>query len=200
MSLKHSYTVLAPVYDALVSKPLEQARKKSIASLPSTKAKHILLNGLGTGLDIPFLPTDAVYTGIDITPAMLSIAQERALQHPARFDMVCGDSQQLPFNDHQFDIILMHLILAVVPHPETALMEACRVLKPGGGIFILDKFLKPGQLAPIRKIINVISRHIATRTDVVFEETIKYCPELTVINDEAALAKGWFRLIELRKE
>lgn len=199
MALRHSYTLLAPVYDALVNKPLHQVRKKSIEKITDTAGKSILLNGIGTGLDIPLLPEDADYTGIDITRAMLNIAEKRATRHPANFNLICGDSQQLPFEDAQFDIVLMHLILAVVPQPEKALIEACRVIKPGGSIYILDKFLKQGQFAPVRIILNQLSRHIATRTDVIFEQLLEQCPDLCLINNEPALAKGWFRLIELQK-
>ncbi|VAW51825.1 hypothetical protein MNBD_GAMMA06-2142 [hydrothermal vent metagenome] len=200
MALKHSYTLLAPIYDLLVSGPLDFYREKSIANISDTKDKKILINGIGSGLDIPLLPTDAHYIGTDITPAMLQRAEKRAAKHPSlNIDFQIADSQTLPFQDNTFDTIIMHLILAVVPNSELALQEASRVLKPGGKIYIFDKFIKPGQLAITRRLLSVFLRHIATRTDVVFEDVLKTCPQLTIIKNEAALAKGWFRLIELRK-
>ncbi len=203
MALKHSYTLLAPIYDAMVSGPLDFYREKSLARLTDTTNKHILINGIGSGLDIPHLPTDARYVGTDITPAMLQRAEKRASSHitesPLDIRFEIADSQALPFDDECFDIVIMHLILAVVPKPELALQEACRVLKPGGTIFLFDKFIKPGQLAIARRLLSFFIRHIATRTDVVFEHVLKTCPQLQLISDEPALAKGWFRLIELRK-
>lgn len=199
MALKHSYTLLAPFYDALVSAPLDSWRQQSLARLQDTHAKRILVNGIGSGLDIPYLPADAILTGSDITPAMLARADKRAAEHQCDIDLVCTDSQQLSFENESFDIIIMHLILAVVPQPERALQEASRVLKPGGRIFIFDKFLRPGERALARRLLNVFIRHIATRTDVVFETVLATSPELNLIHNQAALAGGWFRLIELHK-
>ncbi len=199
MALKHSYTVLAPVYDWLVSSPLNPARQNSLARLGDVTDKHILINGIGTGLDIPLLPVGAHYIGSDITPAMLNIAKKRAQNCDIELRLQQADSMALPFDDQQFDIIIMHLILAVVPDPVAALRQAERVLKPGGRILIYDKFLKPGEHAPVRRLLNLITRHIATRTDVVFEQVLSQTPKLTVTQDEPALAGGWFRLIELQK-
>ena len=200
MALKHSYTLLAPVYDTLVSGPLDFYREKSLARLNDTNNKQILINGIGSGLDIPYLSTDACYTGTDITPAMLKRAQNRATTISSlNINFQLADSHALPFEEDSFDFIIMHLILAVVPDPALALQEACRVLKPGGKIYLFDKFLRPGQLAIARRLLNIFIRHVATRTDVIFEDVLKSCPQLEVTDDEPALAKGWFRLIELKK-
>ena len=93
----------------------------------------------------------------------------------------------------------MHLILAVVPSPEQALNEMLRILKPGGRIIILDKFLKPGERAFLRRLISLLMRHIATRTDVVFEEVLSKTEGLQVVSDEPVLMNGWFRRIELQR-
>jgi len=199
MALKHSYSVLAPLYDAAVRGPLDQVRRKSLARLKDIQDKDILINGIGTGLDLEYLPDGPRYTGSDITPLMLKRAQKRANQSAIDINLICADSQNLPFENESFDVIIMHLILAVVPDPERALQEADRVLKKNGNIYILDKFLKPGQLAPVRRSLNTVLRHIATRTDVVFEDVLSRCTHLHLVHDEPALAGGWFRLIELAK-
>jgi ubiquinone/menaquinone biosynthesis C-methylase UbiE len=200
VALKHSYTLLAPIYDSLVSGPLDFYREKSLSRIDDTNNKQILINGIGSGLDIPYLATNACYIGTDITPAMLERAKKRAADSSVNISFQVADSQSLPFEDNHFDAIVMHLILAVVPDPVLALQEASRVLKPGGKIYLFDKFIRPGQLAIARRLLSIFIRHIATRTDVVFEEILLTCPDLKVIHDEAALAKGWFRLIELEKK
>ena len=200
MALKHSYSLLAPLYDMAVRGPLDSARKKSIARLHDIEGKHILINGIGTGLDLEYLPQGPRYTGSDITPAMLRRADRRAKKSGVEIRLECADSQKLPFENESFDIVLMHLILAVVPDPVRALQEAGRVLKNNGSIFILDKFLKLGQIASLRRSMNTILRHIATRTDVVFEDVLSYSTDLHVLSDDPALAGGWFRLIELVKK
>lgn len=193
--LKYSYSLLAPIYDAIVSRATLPMRKQSLENLGNVENKSILLAGIGTGLDIPLLPQGAHYSGIDLTPAMLN----KARAYNSNIDLKLGNVMQLPYADQQFDTVIMHLILAIVPQPELALKEAARVTRSGGRILILDKFIKPGQLALGRRILNVFMRHIATRTDVVFEEIHRQCPEVSLIRDEPATLTDWFRCIELKK-
>lgn len=199
MSLKHSYTFLAPIYDYIVKPAFAELRRKNLSHLNPAESKEILLTGIGTGLDIPWLPQGPRYTGIDLTPAMLARARKQIADRND-IELEIGDAMQLPFNDERFDTVIMHLILAVVPDSQRALQEAQRVLRPGGRILILDKFIRPGQLALSRRLLSIFLRHIATRTDVVFEPLLAQCPQLTLMRDEPALAKGWFRYIELHKE
>lgn len=199
MGLKHSYTLLAPIYDAVVKNATASMRKSSLQRLQIADSQHILINGIGTGLDLPYLPPHHQYTATDLTPAMLRHCQRRLAESELKMQLHTADAMQLPFADNHFDIVQMNLILAVVPQPLLALQEAIRVLRPGGKIFIMDKFLKVDQAAPLRKAVNLLMRHIATRTDVVFEELLAQCPEVKLTCDQPALLNGWFRLIDLEK-
>ncbi len=196
MSLRSSYTLLAPVYDRLVGPALAQARARSLARLPAASAR-VLLNGVGTGLDLPLLPAVHRYTALDLTRAML----DKALPRRGTLDLewVQGDSQKLPFRDGSFDHVLLHLILAIVPDSRAALREAARVLRNGGRLFVLDKFLRPGETALLRRMVNPLMRRIATRTDVVFEDVLAGVAGLRVLDDRPAMAGGWFRMITLEK-
>lgn len=200
MSLKHTYSLLAFIYDPLIERATAHWRQHSLALIDPAVDKTILINGIGSGLDIPFLQPGPAYFGTDITPAMLKKAERRTQLSQCNITLQEADVMALPFADNTFDVVVMHLIVAVVPDPAIALQEACRVLKPGGRIHIFDKFLKPGQLAPVRRFINFFSRHIATRTDVVLETLIAQHPDLKLTHEEPALARGWFRFILLQKQ
>ena len=198
MSLKRSYTLIAPIYDRVVGAAIfERARKASLEPLHAGGAWDVLLDGVGTGLDLPHLPRAHRYAALDLTPAML----ERARRRAGGFEITWtqGNSEALPFDDGIFDVVVLHLIIAVVARPELALQEAARTLKRGGTLLLLDKFLSPGARAPLRRLINPLASRIATRTDVVFEDVLARVPGLRVVGDEAALAKGWFRRIRLQK-
>ncbi len=198
MALRHSYTLLAPLYDKLVTRGTAPMRQSSLAQLPEVGGKSILLAGVGTGLDFPYLPRGANYVGVDITPAMLQRATQ-ARPADLNVELQVADVQQLPFKNDQFDHVILHLILAVAPDSGKTLQEAARVVKPDGTIFILDKFLHRGQLALTRRLLNLLLRHIATRTDVIFEDVLDTCPNLQLRSDIPTMAGGWFRRIVLQK-
>ncbi len=196
MSLRHSYTLIAPFYDAVLAAATRAARARNLAQLAGQAPMKVLLAGVGTGLDLPLLPDKHDYVGLDLTYAMLRRSRPRA--GSARYAAVQGDAMGLPFADGRFDCTVLHLILAVVPEPQRCLAEALRVTRPGGEILILDKFLRRGQRAPLRRLVNPLSRRLATRLDVVLEDLTAQLPAET-LSDEPALAGGWFRRVRLRK-
>lgn len=195
--LRISYSLIAPLYDRIIERPMRASRQQSLDALPLDTAGRVLLSGVGTGLDLPMLPSLHHYTALDFNTAMLS--QARAHDVDLKIDWLLGDSMALPFADHYFDHVVLHLITAVVPEPQHCLSEAARTLKPGGTIILLDKFLRPQQSAPLRRLLTPLLSRIATRMDVVFEDVLCTVPELEVISDQPLLASGWFRAILLRK-
>ncbi len=198
MSLAHSYTLIAPFYDALLDAVSRRSRQRSLAPLPDMPAGAVLINGIGTGLDLPHLPPRHRYTGLDLTRAMLKRTLPRAAA--LDFQAVQGDVRNLPFADESFNAVVLHLILAVVPDPLACLRESARVTRPGGTLLIYDKFLRPGERSLWKRALNPLVRRLATRLDVVFEELLAGVPGLRLVHDEPAMASGWFRLIRLEKK
>ena len=196
MTLKTSYRLIAPFYDRAIDRATRAARRASLAQLPQNPGR-VLIDGIGTGLDLPLLPAQHHYVGLDLTAAMLA----RGLSRRAGLDFTAtqGDAQHLPFATASFDHAVLHLILAVVPNPNACLAEIARVVRPGGTVLIFDKFLKRGQPALLRRLANPLVRRLATRLDVIFEDVLAGTNGLRLEHDQPALASGWFRLIRLSR-
>ena len=197
MSLKVSYTFLAPFYDLFAGPAFGAARRESLAALPREGHCKVFLNGVGSGLDVPLLPRNHRYVGLDLTQAMLRRSVRRAAAHD--FSPVLGNSLGLPFRDACFDHAVLHMILAVVPDAALALSETARVVRKGGSILVFDKFLERGQRAPFRRLLNPLASRLATRLDVVLDDVLPGVPGVRVISDRPATAGGWFRLLRLER-
>jgi ubiquinone/menaquinone biosynthesis C-methylase UbiE len=95
--------------------------------------------GSGTGfLALELAARGHRATGIDFAPAMVAKARDKAasLGLAARFEE--GDAENLPYADGSFDLVISRHVLWTLPHPERALDEWRRVLRPGGRLAVID--------------------------------------------------------------
>ncbi len=99
---------------------------------------RVLEVAIGTGLNLPFYPAEATITGVDLSPAMLAIARQRAADLGVHVDLHTGDAEALPFDDATFDTVVCALSLCTIPDPAAAIGEMRRVLVPGGRLLLLD--------------------------------------------------------------
>jgi ubiquinone/menaquinone biosynthesis C-methylase UbiE len=99
---------------------------------------RVLEVAIGTGLNLPHYPAETSITGVELSPAMLVIARQRAADLGRDVDLREGDAHQLPFGEAQFDSVVCALSLCTIPDPATAIAEMKRVLVPGGRLLLLD--------------------------------------------------------------
>jgi len=99
---------------------------------------RVLEVAIGTGRSLPHYPADASITGIELSPAMLAIARQRAADLGRDTDLRQGDAEHLPFDDASFDTAVCALSLCTIPRPTAAIAEMQRVLVPGGRLLLLD--------------------------------------------------------------
>ncbi len=98
----------------------------------------------GTG-DIAFRIVEASgraahVTVLDINGSMLEVGSERAEKRgfADSLDFVEANAEELPFENESFDAYTIAFGIRNVPHIETALAEAFRVLKTGGRFLCLE--------------------------------------------------------------
>ena len=96
--------------------------------------------GCGFGaLSVYFANLGATVRGIDQNASRLAVAAAVCREHGLRAEFGAASMQRLPFDDQSADIALMNNSLCYVLPPEErhqALLEAHRVLRPGGNVLI----------------------------------------------------------------
>ena len=102
------------------------------------RARPVLEVAVGTGRTLPHYPAGVTITGIELSPAMLAIARQRAAGLGRDADLREGDAEHLPCGDASFDTVVCALSLCTIPSPEAAVGEMRRVLRPGGRLLLLD--------------------------------------------------------------
>lgn len=130
---------------------------------------RVLEVAIGTGRNLPSYPPDITLTGIDLSPAMLDIARERANDLDRNADLRVGDAEHVPFADASFDTLVCALSLCSIPDPAAAIDEMYRVLAPDGRLLLLDHIgsswppLYAAQWLVERATIRVAGEHFTRR-------------------------------------
>jgi len=95
--------------------------------------------GCGTGfLSLELAARGHRVTGVDFAPAMLALARQKAAARGARIRFAKADAEALPYAAQSFDLALSRHLLWTLPHPESAIDEWLRVLRPGGRLVVVD--------------------------------------------------------------
>jgi ubiquinone/menaquinone biosynthesis C-methylase UbiE len=159
----------------------------------------VLIVGVGTGADFPFLPEGVDATGIDLSPDMLAKAQLKLPACRATVKLIQGDAQVSLVPKNSFDAATQNLILSVVPDGRACLQSTLRALKPGGRLVIFDKFQPDNEKVTLgRRFMNLFSTRLGT------DITRRFSDMLTgsckIVHDEPSLFRGMYRVILLQKE
>ena len=95
---------------------------------------NVLELACGTGrLSLPLSPSVRSWEATDFSFEMIEQAKKRP--RPSRLHFSVQDAAGLPYGPESFDAVMISNALHVMPHPEKALGEVWRVLKPDGWLF-----------------------------------------------------------------
>lgn len=117
----------------------EAWRKLILSYAPTKEELRILDVGTGPGffaINLALAGHDV--TAIDVTEHMLWHARANAESYGAKVNFVLHRGEELPFEDHSFDLVVCRNVVWNLEYPKEALAEWTRVLAPGGRMVYFD--------------------------------------------------------------
>lgn len=138
-----SYDDVAEQFGAFSDRLSNGAATRLLELAAIQPAELVLDVGTGAGL-LPFhllrsRPAIGRVVGVDISTGMVETARRKARESGVpdtllHFEQM--DAEQLAFDDASFDVVVSAFALTHVPHPEVAVREMVRVLRPGGRLAV----------------------------------------------------------------
>ena len=157
---------IAPRYDLLnhlLSMNIDKGwRKKAMKYIGEQEKECLLDAACGTG-DFSIAAYRAgvkQVTGIDISANMVEVGRKKVSEMGLEqvISLQHGDSEQMEFPDHSFDVVTVAFGVRNFEHLELGLREMQRVLRPGGKVIILE-FSMPEHF-PMKQLYRFYFRHI----------------------------------------
>lgn len=199
-----AYARWAPVYDLVFGQVFAQGRAASIA-VADRIGGDILEVGVGTGISLPGYARTSRVTGIDLSEPMLAKARDRV----RRFALgnvkalTVGDAEKLAFADNSFDVVVAQYVVTACPHPEQALDEFLRVLKPGGEIVITTRLgAGEGMRGSIEKFLMPVTTRLGFRTEFSWARYAAWAasrPQVSLVERRPLPPLGHFALLRYTK-
>jgi len=153
VTARRLFAPLGPTYDryaALLSFGQDPRWRRFLATrIDPPRGGKVLDVATGTGAVAAALlrrRPDLRVAGIDQSPEMLAEARRRVGD---RVELHEGRAEQLPFEDASFDALTFTYLLRYVDDPAATLRELARVVRPGGGVAMLEFGLPQGAWRPL---------------------------------------------------
>lgn len=121
---------------AWITQPLAEVLTDAVNVRPGTEVLDV---ATGTGhVALAAARRFARATGADYVPALLEVARARANAEGLDVKFREGDTENLPFPDASFDVVLSQLGAMFAPNQEKTASELIRVARPGGTIGMIN--------------------------------------------------------------
>lgn len=146
--IQQLFDTIAPKYDLmnhLMSLNIDKGwRRKAVRHIADpTRSLNVLDLATGTG-DFAIaiaekLAAGSRVTGIDLSEKMVAVGNEKVQKRQlSNVSLQLGNAEEIPFADGTFDRVSVAFGIRNYENLERGLNEACRVLKPGGRLVILE--------------------------------------------------------------
>jgi phosphatidylethanolamine/phosphatidyl-N-methylethanolamine N-methyltransferase len=195
-----AYGRWAPVYDLVFGPVFRRGRRAAVTAAEQIGGR-ILEVGVGTGLSLGDYGTRNRIVGIDISAPMLEKARARVaklgLGQVERLSVM--DAEHLSFPDASFDVVVAQYVVTAIPHPETALDEFLRVVRPGGEIVLTTRIgAEKGLRGALEKLLMPLTSRLGWRTEFPwarYERWAEQSPSVRLLERRALPPLGHFFLL-----
>lgn len=147
----------------LLSMNIDKGWRKKVVKLASKEKPKVILD-VATGTADLAIALSKLHpekiTGVDISNGMLDVGRQKIAKKNLSqiITLKQADSEDLPFNDNQFDAITVAFGVRNFENLEKGLSEMHRVLKPGGRLLVLE-FSQP-QKFPFKQLYGFYFKNI----------------------------------------
>jgi SAM-dependent methyltransferase len=122
-----------------ITETITDIHRAVIERLDPQPGQRLLDVASGTGAAAELAATTgAEVVGVDIAPALIEQAKERAAERGLDIDYRVGDAEALEFEDGSFDLVTSTCGVMFAPDHEAVAHELARVTKPGGRIGLVN--------------------------------------------------------------
>jgi len=195
------YEWISGLYDVTLGFWSREVRRQAAEALDLREGERLLIIGVGTGMELEYLPPWVRGTGVDLSAGMLRRARRRRAElGMLDLDLRVMDARMLAFPDEAFEAVYLPLVLTVVEDGARVLAEAARVVVPGGRLVIADRFWPEGRPRPAAaRAASWALGHIAMRFDHRLSEIQVGAPSLEMEDHRRVTPGTFFNLVTLRK-
>ncbi len=143
---------------AMKREEMEKHRPDVVAHASGT----VLEIGFGSGLNLPYYKDITKLYALEPLKELYDIAYEKISHISFPLEYLQASAEKIPFVDSSIDSVISTWTLCSIPHPEMALKEILRVLKPQGKFVFIEHGKSPRSfIARLQNIFTPVSRCIA---------------------------------------
>lgn len=134
--------------------------------------------------------------GVDISEELIEIARVRANESGANIEFHVGSATDLPLSESNYDVCISPELLEHVSDWRACLDEYCRVLRPGGVLYLTTT----NRLCPKQQEFNLLFYSWYPRAIKKWIERLAVTTRPDLANYATYPAVNWFSYYSLRKE